>query len=101
MGEASGHTGEDLISLSLVIKDCQVAGGASHLRGIGLRPLPKLKNILSLRGSLRPLVGVSDSFSSESHLTYVSKESGQLSGLSSQVERGLRLKSPRQEILRP
>lgn len=54
MGEAPGHTGEDLIFLSLVIKDCQVGGQASYPRRTGLSPLPKVKSISCLRGSLDP-----------------------------------------------
>ena len=58
MGEASGHIGEDFPSLSLVRKDCLVGGegrggGGSYPRG-ELKPLPKVKDLLSQRGSSGP-----------------------------------------------
>lgn len=62
MGEAPGHTGEELIFLSLVIKDCQVGEQASYPRRIGLSPLPTVKNILCLRGSLDPWEETQNSF---------------------------------------
>lgn len=49
-GEASGHTEEDLMSFSLVVKNCLVGAGESLIpKGVGLRPLPKVKDRLSLR----------------------------------------------------
>lgn len=59
MREASGHTGEDLMYLSLVRKDCLVAGWwrEPHTQGAvggALRPLPKVKDLLALRRSLSP-----------------------------------------------
>lgn len=66
----------------------------------GLRPLPKVNDLLFLRESLVPGKRLS-LFSSESHLTHVLKRSGHFSELSSQVQGDLRFKSPKQEILYP